>query len=58
VTQTITIIQFEIANGSYQAGERAGFPADVAKAYIDRGIAKLVKTGAPICEPGLETLAQ
>ncbi|MDE2342924.1 MAG: hypothetical protein KGL63_05950 [Betaproteobacteria bacterium] len=40
---TVTIVQFNRPVPPYHAGERAGFPADVADAYVRAGAARVIK---------------
>ena len=38
----VSVVEFVVANGLYRSGERAGFPPELAREYVRRGIGRLV----------------
>ena len=54
MTRRITTVRFLKAAGIYRTGDVAGFPGDVARAYVERGLVEVVERDVPEVAPDVE----
>jgi hypothetical protein len=47
----VTVVQFTRTLPPYLVGEEAGLPADIAKRYVDAGVAQVVRAKVPAIDP-------
>lgn len=48
---TVSVVQFAKPMAPYHAGEKAGFPPDIARFYVEKGFASFVEKDVPQVSP-------